>query len=78
MFVNHYRKRKTGPCYALSPVGAEPFWTARFVTVDPEFAQMVQLQLDVVVAVAVVDPEHTVPQVDQAERRMETDETSVA
>ena len=51
---------------AQSRLGGEGFGTARFATDDPEFAQAVQLQLDVVVAVEVVDPEHTVSEVDQS------------
>ena len=63
---------------AQSRLGGDRFGTARFATDDPEFAQAVQLQLDVVVAVEVVDPEHTVSEVDQAARQMEADETGYA
>ena len=53
---------------AQSRLGGDRFGTARFATDDPEFAQAVQLQLDIVVAVEVVDPAHTVSEVDQAAR----------
>ena len=59
---------------AQSRLGGERFGTARFATDDPEFAQSVQLQLDVVVAVEVVDPENTVSEVDQAACQMEAEE----
>ena len=60
---------------AQSRLGGEGFRTACFAADDPELTQSVQFQLDIVVAVEVVDPEHAVPRLDQAARQVEADET---
>ena len=63
---------------AQSRLGGERLGPHVSLQTIPSSRRWVQLQLDVVVAVEVVDPEHTVPQVDQAARQMEADETSAA
>ena len=54
------------------------FQTVLFGAHDPEFLQTVQLQADIVVAVEVVDPEHTVPEFDHAAGQVEADEAGYA
>ena len=72
---NRLGVRKVEAPEAQSRVGGVSLGTACFATGDPEFTQAVQLQLDVVVAVEVVDPEHAVAQLDHAAGQVEADET---